>query len=118
MTKRVPIEQKKRPRRGLQSLLSIALACPFRCDPSGFGIGSELIVVAYRKKSIRLECRECGLRFSVDWFRVAQNLERRGAWGWGDKSAAIGSGMAVELFEKQLRAAGAWDAFVSRAPIR
>lgn len=38
-----------------------------------------LRVVAYRPKSIRLECRECGLRFSIDPVNLADTLAQREA---------------------------------------
>jgi hypothetical protein len=65
------------PRQELGKLLRKILHCP-GCDP---GLGSmmdafaapsmrsdkpSLRIVAYRPKSIRLECPQCGLRFSID----------------------------------------------------
>jgi hypothetical protein len=38
-----------------------------------------LRVVAFRQKSVRLECRECGLRFSIDPENLAETVARQKA---------------------------------------
>jgi hypothetical protein len=65
-----------RPRDELGGALRKRLRCPMCSGGSGldaalamFGGNDDrksLRVIAYRKTSVRLECRECSLRFSVD----------------------------------------------------
>jgi hypothetical protein len=38
-----------------------------------------LRIVAFRQRSVRLECRECGLRFSIDPENLAETVARREA---------------------------------------
>jgi transcription elongation factor Elf1 len=63
----------QRPNRRLGDVVRALVGCPLcRLDPEGL----ELRVVAYRRRSIRLECRLCGLRFSVDEETLAQAIGR------------------------------------------
>ena len=75
------------PRDELGRLLRQALHCPACAPPvesmmvplpmrSKSG-SSSLRVFAYRQKSIRLECRECGLRFSIDPVNLAEVMARQ-----------------------------------------
>jgi hypothetical protein len=75
-------------------------------------MGEEGRVVAYRRKTVRLECRKCGLRFSVNWLDVARLLLEAGAPGWGDMSAAVGGSQGMTAIEAGARGLGTWDRFV------
>jgi hypothetical protein len=62
-----------KPRDQLGETLRENLSCPFcSATPSQLGFGmlgaqaKPLRIVAYRKTTARLECRKCGLRFSID----------------------------------------------------
>jgi transcription elongation factor Elf1 len=59
-TKRVPLDEMKRPRREYGRTLRLLLDCPL-CGED------ELRVVAFRRHSARMECPKCGLRFSIDF---------------------------------------------------
>src|SRR3954451_284336 len=80
-----PMDTSRRPRDELGQLLREALRCPMRHGgmEALLDMGSPdrkpLRVVAYRPNSIRLECRECGLRFSVDPVNLADTLAQREA---------------------------------------
>ena len=111
MTVRVPLEQKRRPRRELGDVLSFVLHCPL-CMQDSWG-GPNCRIVAYRRRSVRLECRQCGLRFSVDWFELARKLLVDGAPGWGDQSEAVGERQGWQALEAGVRGSGRdWDAFL------
>jgi len=89
MTERRFPDEMARPRRQAGEHLRNFLRCPYRlCQ-------GELRVVAYRKSTTRFECRDCGLRFSLDpaafasaaW-DAAQRLRR------GDLTGRFGEGFA------------------------
>jgi hypothetical protein len=65
MTKRKPDEELVRPRRFLGQTLRNMLRCPLCAQ-------QNLRVVAYRRRSVRLECGACELRFSIDLYRFAK----------------------------------------------
>ena len=75
-----------RPRDELGDLLRKQLRCP-TCPTGGLGglgalMGADdqrrpLRIVAYRKSSVRLECRDCGLRFSIDVDNFARTQAER-----------------------------------------
>jgi hypothetical protein len=54
----------KPPRRQLSAVLADLLHCPL-CWQNPFG-GPGGRVVAFRSRTVRLECRGCGLRWSID----------------------------------------------------
>jgi hypothetical protein len=55
-----------RPRRRFGDVIRAVVGCPVcRMSPDGRP-GWTLRVVAYRQRTIRLECPVCGLRFSID----------------------------------------------------
>lgn len=55
-----------RPKRRFGDVLRVSLCCPLcAVEPMTAG-GPVLRVVAYRDRTVRLECRACNLRFSVD----------------------------------------------------
>jgi hypothetical protein len=63
----------QRPNRRLGDVIRATVGCPLcRVEPDGL----ELRVIAYRRHSIRLECRLCALRFSVDEASLAQAIGR------------------------------------------
>jgi transcription elongation factor Elf1 len=68
-----------RPRDDLGEALRQHLRCP-QCSANPFaghpfaGATKPLRVVAYRKSSARLACRECGLRFSIDVENFASTI--------------------------------------------
>lgn len=75
VTKRKPLEEMERPyRRAGDEELRKYLVCPL-CQapakglplprPEDFEGLPPLRVVAYRQSTVRFECRECGLRFSI-----------------------------------------------------
>jgi hypothetical protein len=64
-TKPKPLSESKRPRRRSGEWIRSFLACPF-CRAS-----EALHVVAYRSRSVRVECEACGGRFSFDPFQLA-----------------------------------------------
>lgn len=117
MSARLPLSEMKRPRRQLGAVLSFVLHCPL-CLPGAMGIPPESRVVAYRERTVRMECRDCGLRFSVNWIDVAQTLLRRGAPGWGDKSSALGEIQGMQAFEAAVRGLGRWEQFCERLESR
>ena len=75
-----------RPRDELGDLLRKRLRCPM-CSADPFaGLGAlagddddrkPLRVVAYRKNSVRLACRTCGMRFSIDVENFADTVAER-----------------------------------------
>ena len=81
----------QKPRQELGKLLRKTLHCPLcprrvELDTGGFGsvtAGAEdrapLHVVAFRIKSVRMECPECGLRFSIDPVNLADVVGRKAA---------------------------------------
>jgi hypothetical protein len=58
MTPRKPLNELKRRNRAFGEGLRALIRCPLCSD--------HVSVVAYRRSTIRLECGQCGLRFSVD----------------------------------------------------
>jgi hypothetical protein len=73
------------PHTELGDLIRRSLRCPF-CRPSleavmplPSGTSKPLRIVAFRQKSIRLECRQCGLRFSIDPANLADVIVGREA---------------------------------------
>lgn len=120
MTKRVPLAEKRRPRRELGNVLTFVLTCPFCPARPVFGVpfGEAVRVVAYRRQTVRLECRKCRLRFSVNWLDVGLKLLRDGAPGWGDASAAVGERQGLQALEAAMRGAGAWETFLEHAHSR
>jgi hypothetical protein len=91
------------PHTELGDLVRRSLRCPF-CRPSleavmplpsgASSTTKPLRIVAFRQKSIRLECRECGLRFSIDPANLADVIVGREAppqeviEAWARKDAA------------------------------
>jgi transcription elongation factor Elf1 len=85
------------PRDELGRSLRKHLHCPM-CSPAGvlavmMAAGEEsdakpLRVVAYRKTSVRLGCRNCGLRFSIDVKNFATAVAERGRPPDGEIEAA------------------------------
>jgi hypothetical protein len=78
----------RRPREELGALLRDVLRCPFCAAAAAnplaalANLGSQhkpLRVVAFRPRSIRLECRACGLRFSIDPENLADTFAKRQA---------------------------------------
>jgi hypothetical protein len=78
------------PHTQLGDLIRTALKCPM-CTQGAEGMGGMLAtfapvtmrpttkplrIVAYRPKSIRIECRTCGLRFSIDPENFADTVAR------------------------------------------
>jgi len=55
------MDEMKRPRRVLGDAIRMHLSCPLCREED------ELRVVEYRRRSIRIECRKCELRFSIDF---------------------------------------------------
>jgi hypothetical protein len=69
----------QRPNRRLGDVIRAVLSCPLcQLMPDG-NRAIELKVVAYRRRSIRLRCPLCGLRFSVDEETLAQAIGREPA---------------------------------------
>lgn len=68
VTRRLELDEMQRPRRVLGEALRDVLSCPL-C------LAQELRVVAYRRRTCRLECRACELRLSLSPFAVGQALE-------------------------------------------
>jgi hypothetical protein len=64
MTKAKHPDELKRPRRRLSVVLGDLLHCPL-CWQNQFG-GPGGRVVAFRSRTVRLECIGCGLRWSID----------------------------------------------------
>jgi hypothetical protein len=92
---------------------------------------------AYRRRTARIECRECELRFSVDIVKFAMALLRKpelaiaaDPTGWALAAAITGhledddkgrqamqeivKEMGVEALESHARALGTWEAFAER----
>jgi transcription elongation factor Elf1 len=85
-----------KPRDELGKILRKRLHCPV-CSPTGLlaavmapdeSDGKPLRVVAYRKSSVRLACRTCGLRFSIDVKNFADVVAERGRPPDGEIEAA------------------------------
>src|SRR5215216_4024256 len=78
-------ESPNRPRAELGELLRDTLRCPMRHGGIEAMLGMSnpnakpLRIVAFRPRSVRLECRECGLRFSIDPENLADTIVRREA---------------------------------------
>jgi hypothetical protein len=131
MTPRKDRAELQRPRRYLGDALRLNLACPLcrKQDP--------LRIVAYRRKSARIECEGCKLRFSVDIMQFGLALVRKSdrvidgdPMGWAlvagmtglldspDKGQAameaIVTDQGMEAIEGHLRALGSWEAFLAR----
>jgi transcription elongation factor Elf1 len=71
-------EQMQRPRRRFGDVIREIVGCPLcRREPGAVGT-MRLRVVAYRQKTIRLECPVCELRFSVDHHNLVDAIGRSG----------------------------------------
>jgi hypothetical protein len=77
MTRAKPLSESKRPRRRSGELIRMFFGCPF-CLRSGLNGGETLRVVAYRWRSVRVECDACGGRFSFDPFQLASATAKLG----------------------------------------
>jgi len=76
VTRRKPLSESKRPRRHASADIRAFFGCPF-CKASDFtGESDVLRVVAYRRKTVRVECSECGGRFSFDAFQVSDAMAK------------------------------------------
>jgi hypothetical protein len=62
------MDEMKRPRRVLGDAIRMHLSCPLCREKV------ELRVAAYRRRSIRIECRKCELHFSIDFGSFANAL--------------------------------------------
>lgn len=72
-TKPKPLSESKRPRLRAGRMIRAFVNCPF-CPPSG-PFGSETLrVIAYRWRTVRVECDTCGARFSFDALQVANAM--------------------------------------------
>lgn len=80
MTKPLAQATGQRPRRRPGDVLRTVLLCPLCGTVSFMGVAvpakGSLRVVAYRRRSVRLECRQCRLRFSLDTAQVTDLLNR------------------------------------------
>ena len=118
MTARVPLEAKRRPRRELGEVLTFVLHCPL-CLPGAMGIPPGSRVVAYREKTVRMECLKCQLRWSVNVLEITSRLFKDGAPGWGDASKRIGEQQGWQALEAFVRGSGrSWEAFQDRFAAR
>jgi hypothetical protein len=122
VTEPLDIHDMKRPRRRFAGLFDGFLACPY-CPPTG---GAEMAqrlaqaleakqagreppkyppfglrVVVYRRGSVRLECRACGVRFSIEPLQLADAIERRA------ETAVEREGLPRVTTAAQFRATGA-----------
>src|ERR1051326_9135394 len=66
MTRRLPIEHMRRPRRRLGEIVRATVSCPV--------CGGAVGIVAWRTLSVRLVCLECRLLFGVDLERLRESI--------------------------------------------
>jgi transcription elongation factor Elf1 len=107
MTARKPLSESKRPRRRAGQVIANFLGCPF-CRPPIMS-DSTLRVIAYRWRSVRVECGECGGRFSFTPLQVAEataKLPRDGPDGRPRFHAFIAHEIAGGFIAGQLRDLG------------
>jgi transcription elongation factor Elf1 len=88
VTKPLPFDQIKAPRRRWGDVLRRVLTCPI-CGSYGEDV-PPLRVVKWRADTVRLECPACGLRFSVDMLALDQALQR---------SPTIANGVAERVLD-------------------
>lgn len=76
-TKPKPLEEMQRPMRRVGDVVRQMLACPLcKVDPEVSA--AYLRVVAYRANTIRIECRICGLRFSLTADALGRAIDAMG----------------------------------------
>jgi predicted short-subunit dehydrogenase-like oxidoreductase (DUF2520 family) len=109
-TKPKPLSESKRPRRRAGGLVRTFFTCPF-CDTNAIRGGSQLRIVAYRTKTVRVECGACGGRFSFDARQLAAVTAERPPRedGQPDFFAWVANEIAWSVGTGELRDAGVPD---------
>jgi hypothetical protein len=105
MSKPKSLDDLQRPRRRLGDVVRGMLACPLCCPVYGINPDGrkhlELRVVAYRAHSWRLECPNCGLRFSVDPETLFEAIERPDS---SKRPTSFAKAMATVILNRHLYA--------------
>jgi transcription elongation factor Elf1 len=66
----------QRPRRRFTSLLNSTFGCPYCGARDVWGEGGDKgFRATYRRNSVRLECKRCGMRFRIDPGQVADAIK-------------------------------------------
>jgi hypothetical protein len=105
-----PLRESKRPRRRASEQIRAFFGCPF-CLASDAMTGQDTLhVVAYRFRTIRVECQNCGGRFSFDALQVADAMMKhlpRADEGRPDFPASMAHQIAGAVYAGYLRDRGA-----------
>jgi transcription elongation factor Elf1 len=108
VTRRKPLSESKRPRRQASESIRAFFGCPFCSTGGGLSDAEPLRVVAYRRKTVRVECSECGGRFSFNPLQLADAVARLRPEAGSDMAflSFIARGIASAVFVGALRDRG------------